>query len=127
MIHLALSDKVQQSNDYSQFSVNENVLKEQLSSKNFSSDKIIFINTVKIANDHLTYGESDRLPFPCEEQLKSFLEECKTAQIYHPIDENVRKIISDEANAFFNNEITVDQAVAKIEKKVNLYLGEQGK
>ena len=127
LIHLALSDKVQQENDYFQFSVNENILKEQLSSKSFANDKIIYFSTVKLANDHLTYGASDRLPFTCEEQLKTFLEECKTAQIYHPIDENVRKIISDEANAFFNNEITVEQAVVNIEKKVNLYLGEQGK
>lgn len=127
LIHLALSDKVQQENEYYQFSVNENVLKEQLSSKSFGDDNLIFFGTYKLAGDHLTYGASDRLPFTCEEELKAFFEECKTAQIYHPIDENVRKIISDEANAFFNNEITVEQAVVNIEKKVNLYLGEQGK
>lgn len=127
LIHLALSDKVQQRNASYQFSVNENILKEQLSSKSFRDDNMIFFSTVKLADDHLTYGKSERLPFTCQEELKTFLEECKTAQIYHPIDENVRKIISDEANAFFNNEISVEQAVAKIEKKVNLYLGEQGK
>ena len=127
LIGLALSDKVQEQNKNSQLSVNENILKRQLSAESFGSDKIVFFSAVKLANDHLTDSASERLPFTCEKELKTFLEECKIAQIYPSIDENVRKIISDEANAFFNNEITVEQAVSNIEKKVNLYLAEQGK
>ena len=61
------------------------------------------------------------------DEMKNFLERCKTAEVQKPIDEVVRRIISEEGMRYFNEEITLEAAVNNIVEKMELHMMEKMK
>ena len=61
------------------------------------------------------------------DEMKNFLEQCKTAKVQKPIDETVRRLIGEEGMRYFNEEITLETAVNNILEKMELHMMEQAK
>lgn len=128
-LEMGLSEKIQERSLIWSLPVNKNCLQKEIFNKyneNLLDAGIMYTSTIKYEGNKLVYGDSIKFEYGYKDKMNEFIEDCGTAQIIKPIDENIRKIIYDEALAYGNDEKSLDQAVDTIEKKVNLYLSEQG-
>ena len=60
-----------------------------------------------------------------EKEMQQFLESCKKAKLMKPMDPQIYEIIRDESEAYFNDNMEIDETVNNIAHKINLYLSEQ--
>ena len=130
-LRLGLSEKIQDETWHS-LPVNENSLQKEIFpefKKDNPEENVIYVydSTIKYEGNNLACGSSFKFEYGYKEKMQEFIEDCKTAEVIKPIDESVRKIIYDEVLAYGKDEKSLEQAIESIEKKVNLYLSEQGK
>lgn len=129
-LRLGLSEKIQDKGSWYNLPINENSLQKEILPEfkgDYPDENIIRMGTVKYEGNKLVNGASITFEYGYKEKMQEFIADCKTAQVIKPIDENIRKIIYDEVLAYGNDEKSLEQATQSIEKKVNLYLSEQGK
>ena len=60
-----------------------------------------------------------------EKEMQQFLESCKKAKLMKPMDPQLYEIIKEESEAYFNDDMEIDETVNNISQKINLYLSEQ--
>ena len=128
-LHLGLSEKIQERQTWYSLPVNKNSLQKEIFIEFDKDDPyagIMRAHTVKYEGNKLVDGASIKFEYGYKDKMDELMEDCNTAQIIKPIDENIRKIIYDEALAYDKDEKSLEQAIKAIEKKVNLYLSEQG-
>ena len=136
-INLALSSQVQE--DQAMFDsfqreglpTNSNALTEILLNNQHRKEKMgdnrISYNKWMDAGEYGGALGSELQEFGHPDEMKNFLEQCKTAKVQKPIDEVIRRIISEEGMRYFNEEITLETAVNNIIEKMELHMMEQVK
>ena len=136
-INLALSSEVQE--DEEMFNswqreglpANSNALAEILLNNQHRKEKIgdnrISYQKWIDAGEHGAALTDELQEFGHLDEMKNFLEQCKTAEVQKPIDEVIRRIISEEGMRYFNEEITLETAVNNIVEKMDLHMMEQAK
>ncbi len=121
IVSIALSKEVQSNEALSHFPVREDALEDWILRNNYSEYKPMYV----IWENDGTVKDQVEFEWGYEKEMQQFLESCKKAKLMKPMDPQIYEIIRDESEAYFNDNMEIDETVNNITHKINLYLSEQ--